>query len=180
MIQFLLLLLGALLSSVLSSASSFQIDVFSSFRYFGKNRHLCRGDFSKTTGNKNKVFLAVEFVVKAPDTKCREKRDMIGQDTKFAIDAGSADIIDLFLEHHLVWCHYFKRNCFSHINTPEQELLFLGVFQCLVKSAYHVEAGLRNGIVLALDDFLEALDGLFELHIAAFLAGELGCNEERL
>jgi len=118
MIQFLLLLGGALFCTILSPTSAFKINVFSFFCHFSKYCHFCGGNFCKASGNEYKELLAVQLIVKTPDTKRREKRDMIGQDTKFTVDAGSADIVDLFLEHHLVWCHYFKRNCISHINTP--------------------------------------------------------------
>lgn len=139
-IQFLLLLFRALIGPVLGSASPFKINFFGLFSYFSKNCHFCRGYFCKPSGNKDIILFAIKFIKQTPNSKRREKRDMIGQDTKFTVDAWSADIIDLFLEHHLVWCHYFKRNCLSHIDTPEQVLLFLGVFQCLVKSTYHVKA----------------------------------------
>src|SRR3954471_798332 len=50
----------------------------------------------------------------------------------------------------------------------------------LVDAADHVEVLLRDVIELALDDLLEAGDGVLEAHQLAGEAGELGGHEERL
>src|SRR5512142_372913 len=50
----------------------------------------------------------------------------------------------------------------------------------LLDPAHHVEGALREVVVLALDDLLEAADGVRQLHVLALVPGELLRHEERL
>src|SRR5438093_2354260 len=56
----------------------------------------------------------------------------------------------------------------------------LGLLHRLADVAHHVEGLLRELVVLALDDLLEALHGVGDLHVPARRARELLGDEERL
>src|SRR5687768_6671004 len=56
----------------------------------------------------------------------------------------------------------------------------LGLVDGLADVADEIERLLRQLVVLALDDLLEALHGVADLHVAAGRAGELLGHEERL
>ena len=56
----------------------------------------------------------------------------------------------------------------------------LGGFENFVDRALHVEGLLRDGVVLAIDDFLEAADGIGDLDVLAGEASELLGNVEGL
>src|SRR5580704_6768121 len=81
------------------------------------------------------------------------------------------------------------RSGVTTINSMESGSIFLlgrarlhrfGFLENFVDSAHHVERLLWNIIVLALDDFLEAAHGVFDLDVFAFEAGELRGNEHGL
>ena len=52
-------------------------------------------------------------------------------------------------------------------------LILLRRLDYFIDCASHVERLLRHFVVLALEDFLEAFDRVFELDVLAFAAGEL-------
>src|SRR5690349_788202 len=59
-------------------------------------------------------------------------------------------------------------------------LHLLGGGQHVLDAAGHVEGALRDVVVLAVDDLLEALDRVGDRHVLALEAGELLGDEERL
>src|SRR5690242_13682523 len=68
----------------------------------------------------------------------------------------------------------------SAISRSSGLLHLLGGGEHVLDAAGHVEGALRDVVVLALDDFLEALDGVGDRHVLALQAGELLGDEERL
>src|SRR5580704_4377591 len=81
------------------------------------------------------------------------------------------------------------RSGVTTINSMESGSIFLlgrarlhrfSLLENFVDGAHHVERLLRNFIVLAFDDFLEAAHGVFDLDVFAFEAGELRGDEHGL
>src|SRR5271154_1476561 len=81
------------------------------------------------------------------------------------------------------------RSGVTTINSMESGSIFLlgraclhrfGLLENFVDGAHHVEGLLRNFIVLAFNDFLEAAHGVFDLDVFAFQARELRGNEHGL
>src|SRR6058998_1911499 len=66
------------------------------------------------------------------------------------------------------------------ISALRARLHFFGFFEHFFDRADHVKRLLRNVIILAFDDFLEAANGVFNLHVFAIEAGELRSDEHRL
>src|SRR5215470_4941687 len=62
----------------------------------------------------------------------------------------------------------------------DARLHLLRLFEHFFNRAHHVERLLRDVVVLAFHDFLEAAHGVFDLHILAFEAGELCGHIHRL
>jgi hypothetical protein len=59
-------------------------------------------------------------------------------------------------------------------------LHLLGGFENFVDRSLHVEGLFGNGVVLAVNDFLKAADGVRDLYVLARESGELLGNVERL
>jgi hypothetical protein len=59
-------------------------------------------------------------------------------------------------------------------------LKFLSVLNCLIDSSNHEKGLFRNGVVLARNDFFEALDRILNFDITTFSPSKLLGDEERL
>src|SRR2546423_14687446 len=66
------------------------------------------------------------------------------------------------------------------IFTLGAHLHLFGLFQSLVNRADHIKRLLRNIVVLALDNFFETADGVFDFHVLALKTGELRGHEHGL
>src|SRR6266851_5960844 len=86
---------------------------------------------------------------------------------------------------------FSRSSCFSGVTITSSmasgnifslraRLHFFGLLEGFVDGADHVKRLLRNVVVLAFHDFLEAADRVFDLDVFAFPAGKLRGHEHRL
>ena len=108
---------------------------------------------------------------------------VVWQYGQLALDSGRHKDVYILRVHHPLCCHDLQVHR-GHRRPSAECLPFrlhaIGFLDCLFDGAHHVEGLLRQFVVLAVQDFLEAFHGVLDGHVAALLAGELLGYEEWL
>ena len=164
---------------------SFNVDIF---RLLGD---LCKdGDFvgrhvGESPQHRHVMLGFSNTIVQFADPKGRQKMTMARQHPKVAFRSGRGDLVHVFTHQELIRCHHFQQEFFPkerfYLNRP---LSFVSQFLRLLDRFFyrpdHVKRLLRQIVMLAVDDFLEAPDGVLEFHVFPRRAREGFGHVERL
>jgi len=148
------------------------------------------------------VRLSIATIANLSSPQFGDQRSMVRQNTNVAVTPGNLELFRAVADDHLHGRHYFELESVSHfwalcsgllhLAFPKAQSLkpdaaflrcrlhFFGSFLHFINSAFHVKRLLRNIIMLAFDDFLEAFDGVGNLHVTSRSSGELLGHVERL
>ena len=150
-----------------------------------QQRQPARTDFGEAAEHDELGLLAGRIDRHHAGPQQRDQRRVAGEHAEVAFRAGNVDLIDLAGERDLLrgdefeverghadptltsWLRRFRREPFALLD---------GFFDV----ADHVEGGFRQVVVLAVDQALEALDGVLQVDQLAGRTGEHFGDEERL
>jgi len=118
-------------------------------------------------------FLYLEFT----DLEGRKKRRMVVENLESTKGARNTHTDGFVLIGNPCWGYYLESKwSVEHGLTLEGLPLFDSFFDC----SNHIECVFRQVIVVPVNDSLEALDSVLELHIFPRGSGKLLCNKEGL
>ena len=169
---------------------SFNVDIF---RLLGD---LCKdGDFvgrhvGESPQHRHVMLGFSNTIVQFADPKGRQKMTMARQHAKVAFRSGRGDLVHVFTHQELIRCHHFQQE-FSKVTWALSDgcylyppLSFVSQFLRLLDRFFnrpdHVKRLLRQIVMLAVDDFFEAPDGVLEFHVFPRRAREGFGHVERL
>src|SRR3984885_3100306 len=183
-----------LFGALLGSLGAFDVDLSRAFRHFREHSDAFTQNFREAADDRDRIGLrtALRAIRQLADAQLGDQRSVARQNAQLAVGAGKRHLGDGLAEQlpfrrdddqlDGVSSHFLSV-ILSSSQTDSRlrvRLHLLGLFERFLDGADHVERLLRNVIVLAFDDFLEAANRVFNLDVFAFEAGELRCDEHRL
>ncbi len=126
-------------------------------------------DLDKSTFNFQNFARAAFRVSERSVAKNAEQGRVAGENTHVTVFTRQLGFGNLSVYQEALRRGYFELESVGH----RRLLQFLGGFQNVVNGALHVEGAFRQCIVLAVNDFLEAADGVGQFDVFALQAGKL-------
>src|SRR6202041_736524 len=170
------------------------VDLARALRHFSEHSDAFAQNFSETADDRDWIGLraALRAIRQLTDAELGDQRCVARQNAQLAVRARKRHFGDGLAEQlpfrrdddqlDGVSSHFLSVILRSSQTVRELRvrLHLLGLLQRFFDRADHVERLLRNIVVLAFDDFLEAANRVFDLDVFAFEAGELRRDEHRL
>ena len=149
-------------------AYPFFVEVFGAFGIIGEDDGLLVLHFDEAARDVDDFFFAA--FLRQAHLSCLEdgqQRGVSREDAQFAVVGGGDDTLRLAAIELAVGADHVDVKGFRHRVSPAGLLDGFGFCQHFVDGADHVEGLLRDVVVLAINDALEATDGFFERHVFA-------------